>query len=304
MASLDNPVEHELENIDRLVSELKRALRTGSISLGRMNLTDIPSEIEMLDNLISLDLSYNNIGSKSLLNFVERKLLPSSLEIINLSGNPCADDEEVLTVLQDYAPQLNIIVGIEDDTNMDNHEVKSSSETNGESNIDGEDEGDEDEVDESEESMGRGDVEDELNAQRRANGTLDADAVLKKIVERKIKMESVAAPYDLEQSIQELQKECEGAVQAVGRRRFRFENTPTLQQHQPPDSTSSTRIDKDTYPSKNEDVSPSLNPGASERVAKMIEGSRIRCKETDEFIERLRQKSAKLRDEAFEMAKK
>jgi hypothetical protein len=37
------------------------------------------------------------------------------LKTINLSGNPCANDENVLSMLQDSYNELNIIIGIEED---------------------------------------------------------------------------------------------------------------------------------------------------------------------------------------------
>ena len=66
--------------------------------------------IDFLANLSFLDLSNNKIGSDALLSSIG--LLPHNVRTLNLSGNPCASDESCLIALQDSYPDLNIIVGI------------------------------------------------------------------------------------------------------------------------------------------------------------------------------------------------
>ena len=80
------------------------------------NSIKIIENLEFMVNLEHLDLSFNEIDSDGLLQSFQA--LPPSLGSINLSGNPCADDDSVLSALQDRFPNLGIIVGEIDETEL------------------------------------------------------------------------------------------------------------------------------------------------------------------------------------------
>lgn len=77
------------------------------------------NSIRLIENLFffrqlrHLDLSCNKITAKALADSL--KEIPKSLQSINLSGNPCAEDEAVLSRLQDAFPELGIIIDVLDD---------------------------------------------------------------------------------------------------------------------------------------------------------------------------------------------
>lgn len=74
------------------------------------NEIEIIENIDFLDQLETLDLSNNKITSENLYSSID--LLPLNLKTINLSGNSCVNDENVLIALQEKWPNLNIIVGL------------------------------------------------------------------------------------------------------------------------------------------------------------------------------------------------
>lgn len=138
------------------------------------NLIERIENISFLQNLTFLDLSNNRINSESLL--LSIGLLPQKIKDLNLSGNPCAEDESALNALQDGYPNLNIIVGVYiggeiiesfEGSGFENSkiEILSGSE-------DGDSYSDEDDGEE-------GDM------------PLNADEVLKSLVERKCRLQSM-----------------------------------------------------------------------------------------------------------------
>ena len=70
--------------------------------------------LEFLSFLSFLDVSNNLIDSEGLGQLLSSKSLPlpKSLQTINLTGNPCCNDENLLIRLQDAFPHLGIIVGL------------------------------------------------------------------------------------------------------------------------------------------------------------------------------------------------
>jgi hypothetical protein len=81
--------------------------------------------IDFLNNLEFLDLSNNRITSQNLITSIA--LLPQTL---NIANNPCSSDESALIILQDKYSNLNIIVGVytggEIIENTDNLELNKS----------------------------------------------------------------------------------------------------------------------------------------------------------------------------------
>lgn len=86
------------------------------LSLSHNNIDEI-DDITFLINLSSLDLSFNNISSESLRASIGN--LPSGLAAINLLNNPCCEDEDILVEYQAKYPSLGIIIGYADDDVVD-----------------------------------------------------------------------------------------------------------------------------------------------------------------------------------------
>lgn len=130
------------------------------------------SNLHFLRKLRFLDVSGNDISGRDLVNAV--KILPRSLTTIVLSGNPCATDEDALGFLQDSFPELGIAIEELDDAE-------------GKELVEGQTASDEEE-----------EVEvDQDSSEENKRGPVDADDVLKYIVDRKCKLQSVQA-FNLE----------------------------------------------------------------------------------------------------------
>lgn len=145
------------------------------------------------DNLKHLDLSCNVISSDDLR--ASLKSIPKGLESINLSGNPCASDDDVLSELQDTHPDLGIIIEIVE---------------NGAEGDDGEEKEDRQETDESV----------AVNPMGRTNSPVDSDEILKYIVDRKCKAQSNSEHrgFDLEAAVASLDAEYSQTVEVSGHR--------------------------------------------------------------------------------------
>lgn len=137
------------------------------------NLIERIENINFLQNLTFLDLSNNRINSESLLLSIGS--IPRNLKDLNLSGNQCAEDESALNALQDGYPDLNIIVGVYvggeiiesfDGLGFENSRIENPTDSD-EDNDSSDDEGEE------------GDM------------PLNADEVLKSLVERKCRLQSM-----------------------------------------------------------------------------------------------------------------
>lgn len=116
--------------------------------------------VDFLSRLIVLDLSNNQISSDSLVSSIG--LLPQNLLSLNLTGNPCALDEEAVTALRKSFPSVKVIVNeaLDDDENDEDDEVDSNG----------------------------GDDEENVDD----DSPLNADEVLQSLVERKCRLQSVA----------------------------------------------------------------------------------------------------------------
>lgn len=75
------------------------------------NMIERIENISFMSKLESLDLSFNKITAENLRCSLSE--FPESLRTLNLSGNPCCDDESVLMELQDSMPNTGIIIGLE-----------------------------------------------------------------------------------------------------------------------------------------------------------------------------------------------
>lgn len=166
------------------------------LHLSRNCITKIEN-LNFLNNLQFLDVSYNCISSNSLIASIEEESIPKSLREINITGNPCANDESVLMILQDYIPDLLIIVGIEEDiVNNNNNLIKATSDS-GNSDSDSDNYEIDAETDEItyDSTLGRFE-EYKLSDET----TLNPDELLKHIVDRKCKLQNIST-FNLESAI-------------------------------------------------------------------------------------------------------
>lgn len=155
------------------------------LHLSNNNISCIES-INFMYKLDYLDLSYNNIDAHDIVRCVKYKEIPSTLKTINLTGNPCANNDEILGLLQECYSELDIIIGIEDDD--DNYEPEID-EDNNDINITNNDE----------------------IFQLQPGEVLDSDAVLKSLVERKCQLDKLK-DFNIDGAIQQLNSECTSAI--------------------------------------------------------------------------------------------
>jgi Leucine-rich repeat (LRR) protein len=131
--------------------------------------------LSILSKLKILDVSNNKVTSESLIQSIPE--LPKTLMSINLSGNPCAEDEQILGQFQDAFPDCIIAIDVEpvrdDEEDGDGSVLK----------------------DEEEEEPSS--VTEPLSESNRITNKLDADDVLKEIVERKCRLQNATNSFDL-----------------------------------------------------------------------------------------------------------
>ena len=128
------------------------------------NKISLIENISYFKSLKYLDLSFNTISEEGLLQSLAN--IPKGLGSINLTGNPCAVDDGALSVLQDTFPDLGIIIDTVDEI------TGSKAENNFDEEI------------ETKPSL----VLDDIDHSR----PLNADNVLKAIVDRKCKLQSIS----------------------------------------------------------------------------------------------------------------
>ncbi len=193
----------DIEEIDNLeiFSHIKE-LNLSNNKIERIENVGFMAKLELLD------LSNNIISAEFLLK--EDIDLPASLKYLNLAGNPCAQDVDALSALQDAYPELNIILGDDDAAGEgDGEEGKEGEGVGG-----GEEGEEEDDGEEEEEEEERGDVSSgsALSPEPASWTTedylkykpLDSEAVLKQIVERKCQSQPGAEPFDMRACLQVL----------------------------------------------------------------------------------------------------
>jgi hypothetical protein len=127
--------------------------------------------LEIFHNLKLLDLSFNRIDSLGLKSSIGA--IPKNLQIIVLTGNPCATDEEALALLQDKYPKLAIAIE-EGDEELPNRNENEEKDLN---------------------------KEDEEEAEEKVPISIDTEEVLKYIVDRKCKMQNIRTTFDLDSTV-------------------------------------------------------------------------------------------------------
>lgn len=220
------------------------------------NRISIIKNLFFFNNLSFLDLSFNLISSESLLQSLDQ--LPKVLSTINLTGNPCSTDVDALSKLQDTFPSLGIII----DT-VDNAE---------EASID----------DRIANPLGA-----ELLPTETLSRPLNADIVLKSIVERKCKLQSMAA-FNLDSTVSV-------RFEPYPTRSFNLGSPPFQALNQELDSAIDQFAEKrDRRTSHGPDAirtEESVHESVAARTASLIERNNRRRDETAAFMARLREKS-------------
>lgn len=152
--------------------------------------------LSILFKLKILDVSYNNITSEGLRKSIAR--LPKSLISINLTGNPCVNDEEGLMALQDAIPEVIIAIDIE------NEEVEESSNNKRAGKLFDEKENESPSQRETEnnENEENGDEEDSGVEKSSTPRFLSNEEVLKSIVERKCLIQNTTSSFKLDAAVQ------------------------------------------------------------------------------------------------------
>eukprot|EP01031_Cornospumella_fuschlensis_P037145 gene37145-45087_t len=185
-----NPIIADAEDIQQIDSldlsdcgiveianlELFEHIRELNLSRNEIRVVE---NLSILRSLQLLDLSFNRISSKDLLLCTQG--LPKTLKAINLSGNPCIEDHEVLAQFQDFFKDLDIILDVEDVPPVDEQ--------------DGEEK----------ESAGE-----DLTTKNSLK--LNAEEILQDIVDRKCRLQNFETSFDLDSTLKSLNAELDSAL--------------------------------------------------------------------------------------------
>lgn len=155
----------EIDDLELFSGNLKELYLSG-------NKIALIENLLFFDKLKHLDLSCNRITSDGLRKSIHS--FPKKLESVNLSGNPCAEDDEVLGDLQDAHPELGIVIEIVDANEEDdfNHEEMAR--------------------DPIVSGAAAAASSDEEGDPHRSRSPVDADEIIKYIVDRKCKAQTFA----------------------------------------------------------------------------------------------------------------
>jgi hypothetical protein len=146
-----------------------------------------------------LDLSFNPINSSGLLESM--KHLPSGLATLNLSGCPCAQDEATLQALQDAFPDLGIAIEEDNYLDHDNEDDKTQPVAY-----------DHTQTDDNDNNSDNDYIEIENSNISNSNEPVDADEILRYIVQRKCRLQAEPGPINLTTVLSDLKREEEAAV--------------------------------------------------------------------------------------------
>lgn len=173
---VDEIVSIRLENLQiETIDNLELFSEVLELHLSRNKIQIIDNMLH-LKKLLFLDLSFNKIDSSGLRKSL--KSIPLSVETLILTGNECANDDDVLTELNELFPHMGIVIDSIEETDGENEGEKSENEE---------------------------DYDDSLADPLIPTGQpLNADAVLKAIVERKCRLQTVQSSFSLEASKQVL----------------------------------------------------------------------------------------------------
>ena len=267
-----------IEEIDNL--EVFEQIRELHLSGNNIKVVE---NLEFLRNLEYLDLSNNCIDSEGLRKALGR--FPDSLQTLVLGGNQCCHDEELLSQLNDIMPNLGIVIGMEqrDDNNIgyDAHAEEAES-------LEEEMEAEEEDNDDFEELKLNGrEVGDYGTQAEDGRGVLDADAVLRSIVERKCVLQNLQPKFNIECTIDSLNAECTKALEQVNARLA----SAKINRQNAWEALQGKRI----AASQSERTEASKSGPADE----WLERSKKRSAESKAFLATLRESALKNRDSTF-----
>jgi hypothetical protein len=166
-----------IETIDNL--ELFTHLKELNLSHNRISRIE---NLSLFYNLDLLDISSNSIDVTGLIDSYDS--IPKTLTTINLSGNPCVLDESALCSFMDRFPEINIIVDVLNELEAaeeDKEQIDSYS------NLVDANHGKDSDFNEIA----------EISAE-----PLTSDSVLKYIVDRKCKLQALAAGFNLSSTVE------------------------------------------------------------------------------------------------------
>ena len=179
------------------------------------NVIEQIENVNFLEKLERLDLSSNRITGPALLRALD--VLPRNLQAINLSGNPCAEDDGALGALADRYPELNIIIGLYGDDEVEDEAdaaiTRQLSKANGlmaspqQRAVGDEEDGEENGDDEDEED----DEEEEDDDAEYDPTPLNDDDVLKALVDRKCRLQNLS-PMNVTKAVDTLNVEYAEAI--------------------------------------------------------------------------------------------
>lgn len=176
-----NPIIGDAEDIQQIdslelsdcgiveVANLELFEHIRELNLSR-NQIEIVENLELFRSLQLLDLSFNRISSSGLLSSTQG--LPKTLKAINLSGNPCIENHEVLAQFQDFFQDLDIILDVEEVPSVEVGGDEAQPQTHPDGN---------------------------KNAQ--TSQKLSAEDILQDIVDRKCRLQNLETSFDLESTI-------------------------------------------------------------------------------------------------------
>eukprot|EP01041_Mallomonas_annulata_P001559 gene1559-3014_t len=225
------------------------------------NRIKIIENLEFLIKLRVLDLSFNLIRSE---NF-DAWAIPASVVCLNLSGNPCADDDVLLSKLIQTHPGINIITNDIEEPPADNINENCSTPTT------------------SNENQPLTGVEENL----------DSESVLHDIVARKCLLQNIER-YDFSATIKALNQESDDAIKDVQNRCRRGRGGKGSQT---PDMTPYT--DSSNSLSDDHASDTNIDTSADKRLQAIVNRNRENAVENERFFKQLRDNAIMLLNTKF-----
>ena len=321
-----------IEEIDNL--EVFDQIRELHLSGNRIRRIE---NLEFLSKLEYLDLSNNKIDDEGLRAGIGK--LPDSLQTLIIGGNSCCKNEDILIELNDLMPNLGIVVGVEKEESQRNENESNRDPALEEKKSEGKENTEDEEDEEDEDEINDKKYEDDLSLIRNG-GVLNADDILKSIVERKCAIQNQAEKFiNVDEVIKKLDIECKNALKDVGKKAstakekrlvrkmekgdsesasYIFSTVDKLLREGEGDSSSSGSDEKENENDANKKIegissisksANSSNPSeleldsAASRIDSFLESSRQRRQDSTDFVHNLRENVLKMRDERMAKAK-
>jgi hypothetical protein len=311
-----------IEEIDNL--EVFEHIKELHLSGNRIKILE---NLNYLTNLEFLDVSNNNIDENGLKKVIGN--LPSSLQTIVIGGNPCCLNDNILCDLNDYMPNLGIVIGLEKQqqqiapaavkpsvleeyNEVENVESKSSLQSVFNKHITDTSKmlqvaaaemrsktrqnamvhlmvGEEKDSD----SINDNDIYAAKNHSDKGDdliGTLDADEILKSIVERKCNLQNLRTSFNITDTVTSLNKECDAVMEDVSNRAIELKKK----------RGDINDAINDVLHNNNRQKTKELH---NEDLNIMLQNSKVRSDETKDFLSGFKERIIKSRENAFEIYK-